>query len=66
VTYETNGELYEGVIDLTWFDGQKWTIVDYKTGPGDEPRYRRQITLYGEAIRKATGTPVRLIVLEIG
>jgi ATP-dependent helicase/nuclease subunit A len=66
VTYETNGELYEGVIDLTWFDGNKWTIVDYKTGPGDEPRYRRQIALYGEAVRKATGTPVRLIVLEIG
>jgi ATP-dependent exoDNAse (exonuclease V) beta subunit len=66
VTYETDGELYEGVIDLTWFDGKIWTIIDYKTGPGDEPRYRRQITLYGEAIRKATGTPVRLIVLEIG
>ena len=65
VTYETNGELYEGVIDLAWFDGRQWTVVDYKTGPGDEPRYRRQVAIYGEAIRKTTGAPVRLIVLEM-
>jgi ATP-dependent exoDNAse (exonuclease V) beta subunit len=65
VTYEANGELYEGVIDLVWFDGTRWTVVDYKTGPGDEPRYRRQIAIYGEVIRKTTGAPVRLIVLEI-
>jgi ATP-dependent helicase/nuclease subunit A len=65
VTYESNGELYEGVIDLAWFDGTRWTVVDYKTGPGDEPRYRRQIAIYGEVIRKTTGAPVRMIVLEI-
>ena len=65
VTYETNGELYEGVIDLTWFDGMRWNVLDYKTGPGDEPRYRRQVTIYGEALRKVTGAPARLVVLEI-
>jgi ATP-dependent exoDNAse (exonuclease V) beta subunit len=65
VTFETNGELYEGVIDLVWFDGKQWTILDYKTGPGDEARYRRQISIYGEAIHKTTGAPVRLIILEI-
>jgi ATP-dependent exoDNAse (exonuclease V) beta subunit len=65
VTYEANGELYEGVIDLVWFDGARWTVVDYKTGPGDEPRYRRQIAIYGEVIRKTTDAPIRLIVLEI-
>jgi ATP-dependent exoDNAse (exonuclease V) beta subunit len=65
VTYEANGEFYEGVIDLVLFDGKRWTVLDYKTGPGDEPRYRRQIAIYGEIIRKATGAPVRLIVLEI-
>jgi len=65
VTYAANGELYEGVIDLVWFDGTRWTVLDYKTGPGDEPRYRRQIAIYGEVISKTTGAPVRLIVLEI-
>jgi ATP-dependent exoDNAse (exonuclease V) beta subunit len=65
ITYEIGGELYEGVIDLTWFDGYRWTVVDYKTGPADEPRYRRQVAIYGEALRLATGAPVRLIVLEL-
>jgi ATP-dependent exoDNAse (exonuclease V) beta subunit len=65
VTYETNGELYEGVIDLVSFNGKRWTVIDYKTGPGDEPRYRRQIAIYGEIIRKTTAAPVRLVVLEI-
>jgi ATP-dependent exoDNAse (exonuclease V) beta subunit len=66
VTYEADGELYEGVIDLIWFAGERWTVLDYKTGPGDEPRYRRQIAIYGEAIRKTTHQPVRLLILEIG
>ena len=65
VTYEANGELHEGVIDLVSFDGSEWTVLDYKTGPGDEPRYRRQIAIYGEIIRKTTAAPVRLVVLEI-
>jgi len=65
VTYESNGDLYEGVIDLVWFDGTRWTVLDYKTGLGDEPRYRRQVTIYGDVIRKTTRAPVRLIVLEI-
>ena len=43
----------------------RWTVLDYKTGPGDEPRYRRQIAFYGEIIRKTTAAPVRLVVLEI-
>jgi ATP-dependent exoDNAse (exonuclease V) beta subunit len=65
VTYDAKGEFHEGVIDLVSFDGSRWTVLDYKTGPGDEPRYRRQIALYGEIIRKTTAAPVRLVVLEI-
>jgi ATP-dependent exoDNAse (exonuclease V) beta subunit len=65
VTYEANGDVCEGVIDLVSFDGNRWTVLDYKTGPGDEPRYRRQIAIYGEIIRKTTAVPVRLVVLEI-
>jgi ATP-dependent exoDNAse (exonuclease V) beta subunit len=65
VTYDANGELHEGVIDLVSFDGSGWTVLDYKTGPGDEPRYRRQVAIYGEIIRKTMAAPVRLVVLEI-
>ena len=66
VTYRRGDELYEGVVDLTWFDGKGWTVLDYKTGPGDEPRYYRQLSMYGAAMRKAKGMPVRLVVLELG
>ena len=38
VTFELGDELYEGVIDLAWFDGTRWTVIDYKTGSADEPR----------------------------
>jgi ATP-dependent helicase/nuclease subunit A len=65
VTYDANGELHEGVIDLASFDGTGWTVLDYKTGPGDEPRYHRQIAIYGEIIQRTTAAPVRLVVLEI-
>jgi ATP-dependent exoDNAse (exonuclease V) beta subunit len=65
VTYEADGIVYEGVIDLVWFDGVRWTVIDYKTGPGDEPRHRRQIAFYGTVIRTTMDAPVRLIVLEI-
>jgi ATP-dependent exoDNAse (exonuclease V) beta subunit len=65
VACELGDELYEGMIDLAWFDGTRWTVVDYKTGSADEPRYRRQVAIYGEALRRATDAPVRLIVLEI-
>jgi ATP-dependent helicase/nuclease subunit A len=65
VTYDANEGIHEGVIDLVSFDGGRWTVLDYKTGPGDEPRYRRQVAIYGEIIRKTTAAPVRLVVLEI-
>jgi ATP-dependent exoDNAse (exonuclease V) beta subunit len=65
VTHEAKGEIHEGVIDLAWFDGSRWTVLDYKTGPGDEPRYRRQVVIYGDIIRKTTAAPVRLVVLEV-
>ncbi len=57
VTYDANGDLHEGVIDLVSFDGSGWTVLDYKTGPGDEPRYRRQVAIYGEIIRKTMAAP---------
>ena len=65
VTYDANEGIHEGVIDLVSFDGSRWTVLDYKTGPGDEPRYGRQIAIYGEIIRKTTAAPVRLVVVEI-
>jgi ATP-dependent exoDNAse (exonuclease V) beta subunit len=57
--------LVEGQVDLAFFDGARWTVVDFKTGPGDEARYRRQLSLYASAISQATGQPARAVVIEV-
>jgi ATP-dependent exoDNAse (exonuclease V) beta subunit len=59
-----DGTIVEGRIDLAYYDGETWTVVDYKTGPrrsGSEQQLRR----YAWALERATGGPVRAIVLEI-
>jgi ATP-dependent exoDNAse (exonuclease V) beta subunit (contains helicase and exonuclease domains) len=59
------GRVLEGVIDLAYFDGSVWTVVDIKTGSADRLRYRRQLQLYGYALRQITGQPVRAVLLEV-
>ena len=59
-----DGTLVEGRIDLAWLDGNQWTVVDYKTDRR-EKRNVAQLQLYGLALRRATGKPVRGVVLEI-
>lgn len=57
--------LVEGVVDLAFSDGVKWTIVDFKTGPADKKRNRGQLELYRQALATATGMAVRGVLLEI-
>jgi ATP-dependent helicase/nuclease subunit A len=64
-----NGLMVEGIVDLAFQDGDRWTVVDYKTDRelatiGRE-RYRRQVALYASAIARATGTPCSGVVLVI-
>jgi len=59
-----DGTLVEGRIDCAWTDGASWTVVDYKTGR----RARRniaQVQLYALALQRASGMPVRAVVLEV-
>jgi ATP-dependent helicase/nuclease subunit A len=58
------GRLVEGRIDCAWSDGLSWTVVDYKTDRR-EKRNVAQVQLYGLALQRATGLPVRGIVLEV-
>ncbi len=63
-----DGTLVEGVIDLAFEDESGWTVVDFKTDrelAGALDRYRRQVGLYVEAIRKATGREGRGILMRI-
>jgi len=59
-----DGTLVEGRIDCAWTDGTSWTVVDYKTDRR-EKRNLAQVQLYALALQRATGLPVRGIVLEV-
>jgi ATP-dependent exoDNAse (exonuclease V) beta subunit len=59
-----DGTLVDGRIDLAWSDGASWTVIDYKTDRR-ERRNVAQVQLYARALQRATGLPVRGIVLEL-
>jgi ATP-dependent helicase/nuclease subunit A len=65
VLLRQDGRLIEGVIDLAFLSGDRWTIVDFKTGPADKKRNRGQMELYRQALFQATGISVRAILFEI-
>jgi ATP-dependent exoDNAse (exonuclease V) beta subunit len=66
-----NGIMIEGIVDLAFKDHQTdtvWTVVDYKTDfevSGRLEEYRRQVSLYGLAISRATGQAAQGILLRI-
>jgi ATP-dependent helicase/nuclease subunit A len=59
-----DGTLVDGRIDLLWRDGDRWTVVDYKTDRRDA-RKVAQVQLYALGLRQATGVAARAVVLEV-
>jgi ATP-dependent exoDNAse (exonuclease V) beta subunit len=59
-----DGTLVDGRIDFAWTDGASWTVIDYKTDRR-EKRNVAQVEVYALALERATGLPVRGIVLEV-
>jgi ATP-dependent exoDNAse (exonuclease V) beta subunit len=59
-----DGRLVDGRIDFAWSDGRSWMVVDYKTDRREE-RNVAQLQAYGLALQRATGLPIRGLVLEI-
>jgi len=59
-----DGRLVDGRIDLMWRDGERWTLVDYKTDRRDSRRVG-QLQLYALGLQRAAGGAVRVIVLEV-
>ncbi|MEO1088744.1 MAG: PD-(D/E)XK nuclease family protein, partial [Acidobacteriota bacterium] len=60
--------LIEGVIDLAFFDGESWTVVDFKTDADPGPRledYRRQIAWYVHALAQLTGQAAEGVLLSV-
>jgi ATP-dependent exoDNAse (exonuclease V) beta subunit len=64
-----DGTLIEGVVDLAFEEGGEWTVVDYKTDreirEKGEEQYRRQLSIYADAIARATGTPAAGVLVRI-
>jgi hypothetical protein len=61
-----DGTVIEGRIDLAWTDGTSWTVIDYKTDSEARETYKRQLQLYALALQRATGKPIRAILVEAG
>ena len=65
-----DGVLVEGVIDLAFRgeDESQWTVVDFKTDQelkGRETAYRRQVSIYVEALAATTGGAARGVLLVV-
>jgi ATP-dependent exoDNAse (exonuclease V) beta subunit len=62
-------EIVEGIVDLAFETDSGWTVIDYKTdqelAEGLLDVYRFQVTLYAQAIARATSSPTRAILLRI-
>jgi ATP-dependent exoDNAse (exonuclease V) beta subunit len=63
-----DGTMAEGVADLAFREGDRWTVVDYKTdrelASAPQEHYRRQLALYAWAIQRATGAPADGVLLR--
>ena len=59
-----DGTLVDGRIDFAWSDGERWTVVDYKTDRRERRRVG-QLQLYALALQRSTGLPARGIVLDV-
>jgi ATP-dependent exoDNAse (exonuclease V) beta subunit len=63
-----NGKMLEGTIDLAYFDGATWTIVDFKTAAdiaSKRTHYERQLQWYAAAFSKITGKPTRAVLFAL-
>lgn len=75
VTITIDGVLVEGVVDFalmpvgaTHASPLPCTVIDFKTDRAEGElleRYRRQVGLYADAIARATGRPVRAVLMQI-
>jgi ATP-dependent helicase/nuclease subunit A len=71
VSTPLEGTLFEGFVDLLFEEADGLTVVDYKTDSletGEEltqgkERYALQVGAYAMAVQRATGKPVRRVVL---
>ena len=62
-----NGGMFEGILDLAFFEEGVWHIVDFKTDaydPARKQRYEIQLSWYALALAQLTGGTVRAHLLR--
>ena len=66
ITRLEDGRLLEGVVDLAYFAGGEWTIVDFKTDADlAGTRYESQLSWYVWGVARLTGQPVTGWILSL-
>ena len=68
ITLTRGDQLLEGTVDLAFDQGDRITIVDFKTDRAQGEllhAYRRQVTLYAEAVARAMQRPARAVLFKI-
>lgn len=63
-----DGVVVEGVVDLAFREGDAWVVVDFKTDQELEAGldvYRRQVQIYADMVARATGEPVRPVLMRV-
>jgi len=71
-TFQLGARTITGKIDVLFFDGIRWTILDYKTDDlpataiyGRARRYYGQLGVYAAAVEQITGQPPRTVLYFI-
>ncbi|MFN0165296.1 MAG: UvrD-helicase domain-containing protein [Bryobacteraceae bacterium] len=58
--------VFEGVLDLAFFEEGRWIVVDYKTDEGRLPdHYQQQLGWYVYAVGRMTGVPAEGWLLHV-
>ena len=69
LVFETDdGQLLDGAVDLMFKEGNRWTVVDFKTDADPSARrdqYLRQMQWYLFALNRITNEPVQGVLLTI-
>jgi ATP-dependent exoDNAse (exonuclease V) beta subunit len=60
-----DGALLEGSVDFAVRNPDGWTLFDFKVGQAGTARHDRQMQIYSEALRRASGLPVQAYLVEI-
>lgn len=61
-------QMIEGTLDLTFYDEDTWTVIDFKTDADLEAqaeKYRRQVAWYVYAMTRLTGAEARGVLLGV-